>query len=102
MEAQQFTNGNAIQVGGLSTSTAQTVAANTSTTAFTADKIVEIQDVDGDGAWFLIGTGTLTPAADAGVFLSPFGTTRPFVLKAGQVIEATAKINVRTCDVEGV
>ena len=98
MEAQKFTSGDEIQVGGLCTSTAQTVAASTASTAFTADKIVEVQDVDGDGAWFVIGSGAV---ADSGAFIPPYGSTRPFILAAGEVIEATAKINIRTCDIEG-
>jgi len=101
MEAQQFTNGASIQVGGLCTSTAQTVEANVSTTAFTADKLIEIKEADGGASWFLIGTGTLEPAEDNGVMLSAYERTRPFILKAGQVIEATTKIQINTCDVEG-
>ena len=107
MEPQLFSKWNTpIQVGGLDTTNAQTVAADTSTTAFstTVAKIVEVRDVDGTGAWFLIGaTGdTLAPAADSGVFIPPYGTTRPFILPADGVIEATAKIQVNTLDIEDV
>ena len=104
MKPQVFTTQEEIQVGGLDTSTAQTVAADTSTTAFstTVEKIVEVKDVDLNGAWFLIGTSgdTLAPAADSGCFIPPGGTTRPFILKANGIIEATAKIQVNTLDIQ--
>ena len=91
-----------IQVGGMNTTLSETVAADVSTTALAADHIVSVQDVDGSGAWFLIGDDgdTLAPAADTGVFVPPFGVTRPFQLKAGKVIEANAKINLQFADVE--
>ena len=91
-----------IPVGGLSPTLSQTVAADTSTTAKTADHIVQVQDVDGSGAWFIMGDSgdTLAPAADTGVFVAPYGITRPFVLKAGKVLEANAKINLQFADVE--
>jgi len=91
-----------IPVGGLNTTLSQTVAADASTTAKAADHIVQIQDVDGAGCWFLIGDSgdTLAPAADTGAFIPPYGITRPFTLKAGKVVEANAKINLQFCDVE--
>jgi hypothetical protein len=101
IERAKFPDGQTIQVLGMDTTNAETVAANVATTAVTADKIVEVQDVGGTGAWFLIGEEPLTPAVDTGVFIPAYGTTRPFILKAGLQIEATAKINVRTLDVEG-
>ena len=102
MEAQKFEHGEEIQVGGLNTTSAQTVAADTSTTAWAANKIVEVTDVAGQGAWFLIGDSgaTIAPAADSGRYVAPGGSTRPFILAAGKVIEATAKINVCTLDIE--
>ena len=101
MEAQVFSKWNTpLQVAGLKSSTAETLAANAPSTAFAADKIVEVQDVDGLGAWFEIVTGAVVPAADSGIFVPPYGNTGPFVLPAGYMVEATAKINFRTRDRE--
>lgn len=103
MEAQKFKHGVEIQVGGLDTTNAQTVAADGVSTVFTADKIVEVTDVDGLGAWILIvEADTGTAAADTGRFVPPGSTTRPFILKAGKLIETSAKINLNTLDVEEV
>ena len=99
----KFKNDNtAIQVGGLHTTDAQTVAASTATTAYTSDRVVEVGDVDGAGAWFSIDDdgGSITPAVNTGKFVNGGTVTRPFILKAGKIIIATATVNVVPIDIE--
>ena len=91
--------GQTVQVGGMDTTNAQTVAASTATTAFAHDQIVEVADISGGGAWIDVGTSP-SASADNGAFIPPFGVTRPFILKAGRKVVATAKINVRPLDTD--
>ncbi len=95
-------SGVVVQVGGLNTTMSETVEAENPTTAKAASHVVQVQDVSGLGCWFLIGDDgeALAPAEDTGAYLPAFGITRPFVLKAGKVIEATGKINLQFVDVE--
>ena len=89
--------GGTIQVGGLNTANAQTVAGGTATGAYIADTIVEVQDASGSANWIDIGT-TPSASASSGALIPANGITRPFVLKAGHKIEGTGTINVRPLD----
>ena len=106
-QAKQFKkDGTAIQVGGLSTNDAKVTVANTGL-QFDAnnDRIVEIQDYSGAVVWFAIkATNDITnpSAANGNACIPPYGITRPFVLKAGQYIEASGTVNIRALDIQEV
>lgn len=106
-QAKQFKkDGTAIQVGGLSTNDAKVTSANTGL-QFDAnnDRIVEIQDYSGAVVWFAIkATNDITnpSAANGNACIPPYGITRPFVLKAGQYIEASGTVNIRALDIQEV
>ena len=106
-QAKQFKkDGTAIQVGGLSTTDAKVTVANTGL-QFDAnnDRIVEIQDYSGAVVWFAIkATNDITnpSAANGNACIPPYGITRPFVLKAGQYIEASGTVNIRALDIQEV
>lgn len=91
--------GGTIQVGGLNTANAQTVAGSTATNAYVADTVVEVQDVSGSANWIDIGTAP-SASADNGALIPANGITRPFILKAGNKVVGTGKINVRPLDTD--
>lgn len=98
MKTLKYANtGTAIQVAGMDAANAQTKGANVDTTAFSSDKIVEVQLASATGGWLMIGTNP-TAAADTGCYIPPLGITRPFILKAGDKVTCTQKFNLRTLD----
>jgi|TARA_R100000482_G_scaffold123420_2_gene73360 hypothetical protein len=90
-------------VGGLDTTTAETVAALTNTTAFTEDKVVEVCNISGTDAFFTTGATPATPSAvdgsEVGAYLGAYSTTRPFILRKGFKVKSTQKLHIRTLDV---
>jgi hypothetical protein len=107
IKAQQFGGkGSTIQVGGLSTVDAKVTVANTGLQFdANADRIVEIQDYSGSVVWLAIkATNDITnpSAANGNACIPPYGVTRPFVLKAGQYIEASGTVNIRALDIQEV
>lgn len=93
-----------IQVGGLKASDAKVLSANTAV-QFDAnlDRIVEIVNYTSSAVWFVISSSsnpTNASAADGNCVIPPNGSTRPFLLKKGMYIEASASVNVRALDVQ--
>ena len=96
--------GSPMQVAGLKTSDAKVTVANTGL-QFDAnnDRIVEIVDYSGAVVWFSIkSTNDITnpTAANGNLCIPPYGSTRPFVLKAGMYIEASGTVNIRALDIQ--
>ena len=84
-----------IQVGGLDTSRSVVLAADTASTAFTSDIVVEVSAYSGLDTWVAIGTDpTATAATNGNAFIAGGTTTRPFRLEAGDKIIATQAISI--------
>jgi len=105
MEGLRFKKtGAPIQVAGMKASDAKITVANTGL-QFDAnnDRVVEIQDYSGAGAWFAIKSTNdiVNPsAANGNLFIPPYGITRPFLLKKAMYIEASGTVNIRALDTQ--
>ena len=105
IEAKKYPNtGESIQIACMSSIDSKITVANTGL-QFDAnnDRIVEIVDYSGAVVWFSIkSTNDITnpTAANGNLCIPPYGSTRPFVLKAGMYIEASGTVNIRALDIQ--
>ena len=93
-----------IEVGGLKTSDAKKIAADTAT-VFDAnnERIVEIHNTEAGDCFFNIkigGSNITAESANGNGFISGKNTTRPFVLPANAYIKANKAIIVTSLDLE--
>jgi len=99
MKAFKFFGTNeTIQVGGMDTANSVVLDADTASTAFASNAVIEVVPTTTD-VWIAIGTAPTATAGADGNCLCPFGSpTRPFGIDKGNKIIATGEVNIRRVD----
>ena len=94
MKRARFTGSNeTIQVGGLNTDSSVLLAADTASSAFAADTIIEVFPTSGD-VYVQIGTSPSAPSKASGNGIIPYGGYRPFRIDSGNKIMASGEIMI--------
>ena len=87
--------GETVQVGGLNTADSIKLAADTASSAFAADTIIEIVAPDSADAFISIGSAPTTPSDASGFAkIQAQTTSRPFTIASGDKIRSDVAIHI--------